>query len=111
MKKNVYSVAYFRKVAEIVFGSRLHGEHDDSLNVLNNLKQLSDEQLLKANIYDDLGMDPMDLVQIITYIEAFNKVSILDEAEDALGDGTSLTVEKLLDIAATYQVDDDWYNI
>ena len=102
MDKKVYTIADFRKILEKVIDDKLENT-GDGFDVLNTMQQMSDEELLKAKLYADLGLDSIDVMQTITLFEAFNDVSIMDEAENALGTGVSLTVEKFLDIISTYQ--------
>lgn len=102
MDKKVYTIADFRKILEKVIDDKLENT-GDGFDVLNTMQQMSDEELLKAKLYADLGLESIDVMQTITLFEAFNDVSIMDEAENALGTGVSLTVEKFLDIISTYQ--------
>ena len=76
---------------------------DCYVDILYKMEEKSDDELLNAKLYADLGMDSLDVVQLIVYIEAMEHVSILDHAEPALGTGVSLTVGKLLDILNKYQ--------
>ena len=64
---------------------------------------MTDEELLNTKLYADLGLDSLDVVQLIVYTEATEHVSILDQAKPVLGTGVSLTVGKFLNILNKYQ--------
>lgn len=100
MAEKEFTVEDFRTVAEhIVEGNRLNFSADDDgyyLEVLNKIRQMSDEELLQAKLYSDLGLDSIDLWEIICSIECDYGMHIDDAIDDDVDAGVNLNVGKLL---------------
>ena len=107
MNKKIFTVSDFRKVLEqMIHGDRIHlshGEDGSSWETLDLMEQTSDDELLKFKLYADLGMDSLDVWEIIAIFERDYEVSILDDVGEALGTGVSLTVKRFLDAVNTNQ--------
>ena len=107
MDKECISVPDFRDTCKQMIEYRM--EHDCAVNTssyldtLRTLEEKSDEELCQSKLYADLGMDSLDVTQMITLIEANHKIFITDDAFADLGTGVSVTVEKFLDAINTNQ--------
>ena len=100
MNKIIFTVADFRKVfKQMVEGDRIHFSHgiDGGFwDFLCKMEQLSDEEVAKLKLYADLGMDSIDLWEMICIFERDNEVLITDNIESALGTGVCLSVQSFL---------------
>ncbi len=109
MAKKEITLREFRKTVEqMIEGDRIITARDKNngyLEVLNNIRQMSDEDLLKAKIYADLGLDSLDLWETICMIERDCNVHIADEIDEDFGTGVGLTVESYLQAVNKYQID------
>ena len=108
MAKKEITLREFRETVEqMVEGDRMLSSRskDGYMEVLNNVRQASDEELLKAKIYADLGLDSLDLWETVCMIERDYGVHIVDEIDEDFGNGVSLTVEKYLQAMNKYQID------
>ncbi|MBR1825861.1 MAG: hypothetical protein IJ770_04670 [Alphaproteobacteria bacterium] len=101
MRKKIFKVSDFRKVWGKLVELRARDSMDKSdtsfLEILNTMEQMSDEQLLQAKLYADLGMDSMSLAEMLTYMEFTCKFHISDEIYTTLGTGVTVTVQKFID--------------
>ena len=101
MKKKVFKVSDFREALQkLTERSPFRSPNRQDINYLevwNALGQMTDEELLDAKLYADLGMDSLNLAEMITYIEfGFGKY-VPDDIHNTLGTGVSVTVRKFLD--------------
>ena len=101
MNKITFTVSDFRKVLEqVIGGDRIHFSHGKDggfWEILDKIEQMSDEQLGQAKLYADLGMDSIDVWEMICIFERDYEVLIEDRIESALGTGVCLTVQSFLD--------------
>lgn len=101
MEENKFTVDDFRAVAEsIIETNRLNTSDSDDgyyLETLNRMRQMDDDELLQAKLYSDLGLDSIDVWEIICAIECEYNVYIDDAIDNDVNTGVNLNVEKLLD--------------
>ena len=111
MAKKEITLREFKKTIEqMIEGDRIisdRGKNNNYLEVLNNIRQAADEDLLKAKLYADLGLDSLDLWETVCMIERDYDVHIVDEIDTAFGTGIGLTVEKYLQAVNEYQIDSE----
>ena len=107
MNKKNFTVSDFRKVLEqMVQGDRVHfsfGKNGGFLETLDTMEQMTDEELLEAKLYTDLGLDSIDVWEMICFFERDNDVSITDDVELDLGTGVSVTVKSFLKAVNKHQ--------
>lgn len=100
MAKKIFSLDDFRTVLErIIEGNRLNFANEVEqhyLETLNKLRQMSDDELSQAKLYADLGLDSLDVWEVICAFECDFKAHIDDEIDDDVGTGVNLNVEKLI---------------
>lgn len=101
MNKITFTVADFRKVfKQMVEGDRVNAPCDDGGVLwysLCEIEQMSDEKVANSKLYADLGMDSIDVWELICIFERDYEVLIEDHIESALGTGVCLTVQSFLD--------------
>jgi acyl carrier protein len=109
MAKKEITLREFRETMEqMIEGDRLlsgRGKNNEYLEALNKIRQVSDEDLLKAKLYADLGLDSLDLWENVCMLERDYDVHIDDEIDEDFGTGVGLTVEKYLQAVNKYQID------
>ena len=104
MNKREFTVSDFRQVLkQMVEGDRIYYNHSVSLDTLYTARGMSDEELLKAKLYTDLGMDSLDVWESICIFERDYEVLIGDGIGSALGTGVSVTVQSYLDAINSHQ--------
>ena len=110
MAKKVFTVEEFRNNIEgLIEGDRIlsaHGKNNGYLEVLNKVRQLSDEDLLNAKLYADLGLDSLDLWETVCMLERDYDVYISDEIDHDFGTGVNLTVAQYLEAVNNLQIEE-----
>lgn len=109
-KKEITLVEFRETMEQMIEGDRIisnRGKNNNYIEVLNNIRQASDEDLLKAKIYADLGLDSLDLWETVCMIERDYDVHIVDEIDTAFGTGVNLTVKDYLHALNKYQIDSE----
>ena len=101
MAKKEITLREFRETVE----QMVEGDRMLSSRSKNDGRKAADEELLKAKIYADLGLDSLDLWETVCMIERDYGVHIVDEIDEDFGNGVSLTVEKYLQAMNKYQID------
>lgn len=101
------NIADFRSVlTQIIEGDRLRFPSEEEkgyMETLNALEQYSDEQLLDAKLFADLGLDSLDVWEITCALETDCGVYIDDYVEEDFGTGVGLTVRKYLEAVNSHQ--------
>ena len=109
MAKKIFTLQEFRENLEkMIQGDRINSSRDNDnsyLDTLDKLGQLSDEELLDAKLYADLGLDSIDLWELVCMLECDYNISISDEIDYDFGTGVNLTVAKCLQAVNEYQVE------
>lgn len=107
MNKKKFTVDDFRRILQqIIEDDRIHfshGQNSDVWETLNKLSQLSDEGLLEAKLYADLGLDSIDVWEMICVFERDYGVFLTDDVGEDFGTGVGLTVRKYLEAVNTHQ--------
>ncbi len=100
-------VSDFRRVLEqMLHGDGIHfsnGKDGVFLDTLNTMEQMSDSELLEAKLYADLGMDSIEVWEMVCIFERDFGVWVADDIETALGTGVTLTVRSFLGALNSYQ--------
>lgn len=107
MDKIEFSAKDFRKVLQKIIASDRthfsHGEDGGFEKILNRVEQMSDEELLQANLYTDLEMDSIDVWEMVCLFERDYDVFITDNVEQSFGTNASLTVQNYLNAINSHQ--------
>lgn len=108
MAKKVFTAKEFRaNLEEMICGDRISLTNESNTNsweMLDKLRQMSDEELLEAKLYGDLGLDSLDLWESVCMLERDYDVYISDEIDRDFGTGVNLTVAKYLEAVNNLQV-------
>lgn len=108
MSRKKLTVKDFRDtLKQLIEGDRIyysHGNDSGFLDTLDKLEQMSDEDLLQAKLYADLGLDSIDVWEMVCMIERDYGVYIENEVEEAFDTGVCLSVESYLKALNTYQI-------
>lgn len=94
MDKKLLTISDLRKGLEQVI------END---HVLSRLEQSSDDELLRAGLYTDLGMDSIDVWELVCVLERDHEIYVEDSVEAVLDMSVDLTVEIYLNALNNYQ--------
>ncbi len=102
MEKKEITINDFRELLnKIVEDDHFHFSHEmagEYKDVLVKVAEMSDEQLLATKLYSGIGMDSIDVWEMVCLIEADKDIVFHDEIDDDFGTGVGLTVEKFLQI-------------
>lgn len=99
--KKTFTVSDFRKVLEqMIHGDKIHfsrSKNGGFWEILDKMEQTSDDDLLEANLSTDLGMDSIDVWEMICTFEHSFDVCVADAVEKDFSAEAELTVRRFLE--------------